>query len=464
MKFIRNLLALIGLVSLLGAGYAYVRLAPALAEFDSEFPRVYGQLAQRLLETGDPGVAMMWAVEVDEGLTPEDVIESLKSLATSRNFLFVGESPFYKQIKAITGEDYRYVNFLSFCDAKVGKIMLEYRDQYSGFMPCRIALVENKQGRLWLYSMNLELMIHGGKALPPEMKESAQRVSKTIQEIMEGRPRASSKANLSLSGGPGRPNPPAIRPGISSSTRETTASADFDPQGRHPKPGPGITLRQRGSPRLPGLARYRVQPGIQLVVDRRDTLAVQGGEARDLDAFALPRYRPPYLSQLRQGGAALELILLGQQQQDGALGLTAPFQHALIELREGMANVHHDHQPHQGPTLMEVSGHQVLPLELHRLGDPGIAIAGQVDQPPILLPGREEDDLLGAPRGLAGAGQLALITDQVDGAGLTGIGASGEGHFAPRVGGGLVQARRGAQKIGLAVTGIHGVKGTWPRP
>ncbi|TNF55236.1 MAG: DUF302 domain-containing protein, partial [Gammaproteobacteria bacterium] len=140
MKIIRNLLALIGLASLIALGYAYVRLAPALAEFDSEFPRVYGELAQRLLATGDPGVAMMWAVEVDEGLTPEEVIESLKSLATSRNFLFVGESPFYKQIKAITGEDFRYVNFLSFCDAQVGQIMLEYRDQYSGFMPCRIAL------------------------------------------------------------------------------------------------------------------------------------------------------------------------------------------------------------------------------------------------------------------------------------------------------------------------------------
>ena len=192
MKFIRNVLALFGLVSLIFfgyifvVGYDYIRLAPNLTEFDSEFPRVYGDLTKRLLETGDPGVAMMWAVEVDEGLTPEDVIQSLKSLATSRNFLFVGESPFYKQIKAITGEDYRYVNFLSFCDAKVGKIMLEYRDQYSGFMPCRIALVEDKTGRLWLYSLNLELMIHGGKALPAEMKESAQRVSKTIQEIMQG--------------------------------------------------------------------------------------------------------------------------------------------------------------------------------------------------------------------------------------------------------------------------------------
>jgi len=186
MKLIRNLLALIGLASLLAVGYAYVKLAPTLSQFDSEFPRVYAAMGQRLLETGDPGIAMMWAVEVDEGLTADDVIASMKSLATSRNFLFVGESPFYKQIKAITGEDYRYVNFLSFCDARVGKLMLEYQDHYSGFMPCRIALVENKEGRLWLYSMNLELMIHGGKALPPDLKEAALRVSKTIQEIMEG--------------------------------------------------------------------------------------------------------------------------------------------------------------------------------------------------------------------------------------------------------------------------------------
>ena len=114
------------------------------------------------METGDPGVAMMWSVPVKEGLTPDEVIDSMKSLATERNFLFVGESPFYKQVEAITGEKYRYVNFLSFCDAQVGKAMLEYRDQYSGFMPCRIALVEDKDGRLWLHSMNLDLMIHGG--------------------------------------------------------------------------------------------------------------------------------------------------------------------------------------------------------------------------------------------------------------------------------------------------------------
>jgi uncharacterized protein (DUF302 family) len=113
-------------------------------------------------------------------------VASLKSLATSKNLFFVGESPFYKQVQAITGEPYRYVNFLSFCDAQVGRKMLEYRDQYSGFMPCRIALVEDRAGRLSLYSMNLDLMIHGGRPLPPDLKQDAIQVRDKILAIMQG--------------------------------------------------------------------------------------------------------------------------------------------------------------------------------------------------------------------------------------------------------------------------------------
>lgn len=210
MGFIRNLLALVGLVLILAIGWAYTKLSPALAgapldlqqagvmwdklqqlapklkEFDPDFMKIYGEFFNKLVESGDPGVSMMWAEPVKEGLTPEEVVESLKSLAAARNFLFVGESPFYKQVKAITGEDYRYVNFLSFCDARVGKAMLEYRDQYSGFMPCRIALVEEKSGRLWLYTMNLDLMIHGGKKLPDHLRADALKVRNIIKEMMVG--------------------------------------------------------------------------------------------------------------------------------------------------------------------------------------------------------------------------------------------------------------------------------------
>jgi uncharacterized protein (DUF302 family) len=186
MTFIRNLLAVIGLLALLAILIGAVTIGPKLAHFDPGFPKAYGEFAGKLLETGDPGVAMMWSVPVQEGLSTDDVVASLKSLATAKSLLFVGESPFYKQVEAITGEPYRYVNFLSFCDARVGKKMLEYRDQYSGFMPCRIALVEDRTGKLALYSMNLDLMIHGGRPLPPDLKQDAIKVRDKILAIMQG--------------------------------------------------------------------------------------------------------------------------------------------------------------------------------------------------------------------------------------------------------------------------------------
>jgi hypothetical protein len=53
-------------------------------------------------------------------------------------------------------------------------------------MPCRIALVQNPDGKLWLYSMNLDLMVHGGRPLPPDLHASAVKVRDTIKAIMEG--------------------------------------------------------------------------------------------------------------------------------------------------------------------------------------------------------------------------------------------------------------------------------------
>ncbi len=200
MKVIINVFALIGLLAVAMVGVVGVKMQPFLAkldvapmeaynavsEFDPGFMDMYAQFASKLLKSKDPGVAMMWSVPVEEGISPDEVKESLQSLATERNFLFVGESPFYKQVEAITGEPYRYINFLSFCDASVGKMMADYRDVYTGFMPCRIAIVEDKNGKLWLHSMNLDMMIYGGKTLPPELKKEAQRVRDVIQEMMAG--------------------------------------------------------------------------------------------------------------------------------------------------------------------------------------------------------------------------------------------------------------------------------------
>ncbi|CAK0750458.1 hypothetical protein CCP4SC76_2120001 [Gammaproteobacteria bacterium] len=110
---------------------------------------------------------MVKTYQVKEGISSKDVVDSLKSLAVQNSMLFVGESPFYKQVEAVTGKPYRFVAFYSFCDAQVGVKMLEYNSAYAAFMPCRIAVVEDKTGRLWLHMMDLDMFIHGGKTLRP---------------------------------------------------------------------------------------------------------------------------------------------------------------------------------------------------------------------------------------------------------------------------------------------------------
>ena len=186
MGVLRNVLAVIGFTVLMGAVYGFVKIAPIMAEFDPGYMEIYTEFAGTLLETKDPGRAMMWAVPVGPDISVDDVKESLKSLASERNFLYVGDSPFYKQVQAVTGQPYRHISFMSFCDVRVGKMMADYQDAYTGFMPCRISVVEDKQGKIWLYSMNLDMMIHGGKRLPAELRKEAIRVRNVIREMMEG--------------------------------------------------------------------------------------------------------------------------------------------------------------------------------------------------------------------------------------------------------------------------------------
>ncbi|MBF0126241.1 MAG: DUF302 domain-containing protein [Magnetococcales bacterium] len=187
MGFIRNILAVLGLVVVLAGGYGYAKMSPILAQLDPGYREMYMDFATRLLETLDPGEAMTWSVPVENpDLSPDDVKESLKSLASANNFLFVGEAKFYKQVEAITNQPYRHVEFLSFCDAKVGKMMADYRDAYTAFMPCRIALVRDQKGKLWLHSMNLDMMIHGGRQLPPELRKEALRIRDVIKKLMAG--------------------------------------------------------------------------------------------------------------------------------------------------------------------------------------------------------------------------------------------------------------------------------------
>lgn len=161
------------------------KFGEALQDFDEGAQKAYMELFERLIETGSAVDAMVWKREVAEGLTPEDVETSMKSVANGLNLAKVAELPLYKDVEAKTGKPFRFVKIFMFCDSLTAAEMLAYSDAYVSQLPCRISLIEDTQGKLWLYTANMDLMIHGGKPLPPKVKELAVKVRKSILEIMD---------------------------------------------------------------------------------------------------------------------------------------------------------------------------------------------------------------------------------------------------------------------------------------
>jgi len=193
MKLIWNLLALVGLVIV--AGFIWIAVTYGfglqnfkdlanLKNFDPKAGEVYVEMTKNLIATGNGAEATVWKVPVADDLSAEDVEDAMKSVANEHNFKNVGELPLSEQVAIMTGEDQRFWKIYMFCDPLTAAKMVNYSDAFSAYLPCRIALVEDNDGQLWLYTLNMDMMIHGGTELPDELYEEATNVKAIILDIM----------------------------------------------------------------------------------------------------------------------------------------------------------------------------------------------------------------------------------------------------------------------------------------
>lgn len=185
MGTIKNLLAVIGLAALIGVGVIAVKGKSMVAGFDPGALGVYQDLAEQLLKTKNAAEATVWKVPVEEGLTAEEVEEAMKNIANEHNISNVADLPLYKDVAAKSGKPYRFVKIYMFCNSLTAARMLDYSDAFSAYLPCRITLVEDKAGKLWLYALNMDLMIYGGAPLPKALKDEAINVKEIILDIMK---------------------------------------------------------------------------------------------------------------------------------------------------------------------------------------------------------------------------------------------------------------------------------------
>lgn len=188
MNAIRNVFALIGLFVVVGAVYlaiTYKADIDALQALDSDAPRMYADMWTRLKESGNSADATVWKMPLADGVSPADAEQVMSFVANQKNIKGVGELPLSEQVELMTGEKQRFLKIYQYCDPRTAMKMVDYSDAFAAYLPCRIALVEDKQGNHALYSLNMDLMISGGKPLPPELLKEANRIKETILEIMQ---------------------------------------------------------------------------------------------------------------------------------------------------------------------------------------------------------------------------------------------------------------------------------------
>lgn len=182
MRFLTRILALVGLAAILALGY----VGWTFRDFDPKAAGVYWNFAQRLARTGSAAEATVWKRRVADGLSFEEVDESIQSVALSENIRDVGQLPLGEQVALMRGEDWRRLKIYLYCNPLTAARMVEASEAYSAYLPCRLALVEDDDGALWIYSLDMDMMIHGGRPLPPELVEEAQHVKEVILAILDG--------------------------------------------------------------------------------------------------------------------------------------------------------------------------------------------------------------------------------------------------------------------------------------
>jgi len=121
---------------------------------------------------------------IQDDVSMDDAIESMKSKAIDLNFKLVAHMPLSKDIEAKGGKSPR-MEIYQFCDSLIAAKMVDQNIAFAGFLPCRISLIEDKEkkGKGYLITLDMDATL-GAANLPDSMKTMAIQVRNNIYGII----------------------------------------------------------------------------------------------------------------------------------------------------------------------------------------------------------------------------------------------------------------------------------------
>jgi uncharacterized protein (DUF302 family) len=162
-----RIVAVISLLLLMGVSYGFFKgLIPTEKAFSFSIDQTVTRVA------------------LEEGVSPDDAIESMKLRANDLNMKLVAHMPLSTELIAQGVENVRRIEIFQFCDAKIAKAMVDHDMNFGAYLPCRITLMEDADGKLWLVMMKIDLFISMAH-LPDDILALAKKVNDSLNSIIQ---------------------------------------------------------------------------------------------------------------------------------------------------------------------------------------------------------------------------------------------------------------------------------------
>jgi uncharacterized protein (DUF302 family) len=131
----------------------------------------------------------IYELAVHEGVSYQDVVDSLKSLSEGKNFVNPANFPIAEHIKKRGIDPQGIKEVHSFCNLSLGTDIFLDHPEFLVFAPCRIAIYEkpdtNQKLRLFIALARPTFDLKSIKNPTPRAQKAAQELENTLLEIMD---------------------------------------------------------------------------------------------------------------------------------------------------------------------------------------------------------------------------------------------------------------------------------------
>jgi len=119
---------------------------------------------------------------LNKGVSIRDSVQAMITSAEDMNMKMVSHLKISDELKQ-RGIKTRHFEVLQLCNPEDAGKLVQMESLYAAFIPCRIAVVEEDDGQVWLMMQNLDILINH-QLIPPKLAQIAIKINQQMLAVM----------------------------------------------------------------------------------------------------------------------------------------------------------------------------------------------------------------------------------------------------------------------------------------